>query len=55
MLICIQYTLLSRAERLAATNRRTAMNPFRALKRLLVLVLTRTTGTWIGSPPLKRK
>jgi hypothetical protein len=31
------------------------MNPFRMLKRLLVLILTRTTRTWIGSPPLRPK
>jgi hypothetical protein len=28
---------------------------FSGLKRLLVRLLTRTTGTWIGSPPARQR
>jgi hypothetical protein len=31
------------------------MNPLTVIKRLLVRILTRTTGTWIGTPPPKRR
>lgn len=30
------------------------MNPVKAIKRWLVAILTRRTGTWIGTPPQKR-
>jgi len=29
------------------------MTPFKAIKRWLVGILTRRTGTWIGTPPQK--
>lgn len=30
------------------------MNPIRTLKKWLVGIMTRRTGTWIGTPPQKR-
>lgn len=33
-----------------ANLRERIMNPLTAIMRLLVRILTRTTGTWIGSP-----
>lgn len=31
------------------------MNPLTALKRFLVGLLTRFTGTWIGTPPPRKR